>query len=513
MFGFVLFSSFLNAQSSSETEIVIDVKQKSTKISPFIYGQFIENLGRCINGGIYDEKSPLSDKNGVRTDVLEKVKGLNIPLLRYPGGTVSKIYHWKDGIGPKDQRPKRPNLIWGGVVDNHFGTAEFIQYCKSIGAEPFLVVNMSTGTPEEASDWVEYCNGTQDTYYANLRRLDGFSEPFNVKFWGIGNEEFAVPDAGKCQNVDNYIEDSWLFVKLMKLQDPSIKLVLVGNVDDLIWNKKVLAGLQQTCDFLSVHLYAIPSDNKYTTLLKNIESFNKSIDSMRELLKTIPEKVTGFPVWFRFPPRQEPLKLAIDEWGIWDLNSDKGSGTYKLEYPFNWGQALAVAKFLNIFHRNADIIGLATWAQLVNVLAPIMSDKNGSYIQTIYAPLQAYRNYSESNDLPVRIKSSLLAPDINAVDAVAGISDNQKNITVTVLNLDEKQGKKASISFNNVATNCQMQLIEQITYTAPSVDAVNTSKKNVVSEKKTTKSIKSNNSFQIEMEPLSMIFLKFTVGS
>lgn len=121
-----------------------------------MYGQFIEYLGRCIDGGIYDKNSILSDEKGFRKDVLQKVKAMDVPLLRFPGGTVIKIYHWQDGIGPKETRPKRKNLIWGGVNDNQFGTAEFVEYCRQIGAEPFLVINMSTGTPEEASNWVEY---------------------------------------------------------------------------------------------------------------------------------------------------------------------------------------------------------------------------------------------------------------------------------------------------------------------------------------------------------------------
>lgn len=130
-------------------------------------------MGRCIDGGIYQEGSHLSGSNGFRTDVLESMKDLKIPVLRFPGGTVTKIYHWQDGIGNKSDRPKRRNLIWGGTNDNHFGTAEFVDYCHQIEAEPFLVVNMATGTPEEASNWVEYCNGTADTFYANLRRSHG----------------------------------------------------------------------------------------------------------------------------------------------------------------------------------------------------------------------------------------------------------------------------------------------------------------------------------------------------
>ena len=302
---------------------MIDLNTAVQPISPLLYGQFIEYLGRCINGGLYDEKSNLSDANGFRKDVLQKVQELHVPLLRFPGGTVIKIYHWQDGIGPKSERPTRKNLIWGGINDNHFGTAEFIAYCREIGAEPFLVVNMATGTPEEASNWVEYCNGTDDTYWANLRRKHGYEQPFRVKYWGLGNEEYAGTDAGRHQNVEKYIEDGWQFIKLMKLQDPSIKLTLVGNSADMNWSRRILQELHPVCDFLSVHLYAIPTDSTYITLLQSIDAFGSDFTSMRTLLRDIPEKVSNFPMWYRFPPRQEPLKLAVDEWGIWDLNSKK----------------------------------------------------------------------------------------------------------------------------------------------------------------------------------------------
>ena len=212
-----LVASVARAQETTKTTVRIELEQEGMVVSPLIFGQFIEHLGRAIDGGIYQENSSLSDENGFRTDVLEKVKELYIPLLRYPGGTYTKIYHWKDGIGPKDERPRRPNLIWGGVEGNHFGTAEFITYCRAIGAEPFLVVNMATGTPEEAAHWVEYCNGTTDTHYANLRRAHGYEEPFDVQYWGIGNEESADADAGRHQRVETYVEDTWQFVKLMKL--------------------------------------------------------------------------------------------------------------------------------------------------------------------------------------------------------------------------------------------------------------------------------------------------------
>jgi len=499
------------AQDIGEAKILVDLNRPVETVSPMIFGQFIEYLGRCIDGGIYEEGSPLSDENGFRKDVLQKVQDLNVPILRFPGGTVVKIYHWQDGIGPKAERPKRKNLIWGGINDNHFGTAEFVEYCRKIGAEPFLVVNMSTGTPEEASNWVEYCNGTGDTYWAKLRRSHGYEKPFNVKYWGIGNEEYAVTDAGKHQDVEKYIEDSWQYVKLMKLQDNSLKLTLVGNSTDLAWSKKVIDEMHPVCDFLAIHLYSIPSDSNYFTLLNSIDAFNTDFNVMRTLLQKVPEKVENFSSWYRFPPRQEPLKIAVDEWGIWDLNSGKGKGDYQMEYSYNWAQALAVGKFLNLFQRNADLIGLATWAQTVNVLAPVMTSKEGSYCQTIYTPLQAYQRYTLQQNLPIEVTSPVLGKTLKTIDATASISEDQKEIVVTVLNLSEKEIMPTHINFINLAGNKQMQLTEHISYTAPSLESTNDGDMNCVMETKNKMMQNFKNGFEIKLKPASINFFRFKV--
>ena len=511
LFCVQLFVFNIFSQEKKETEIFVDLKQQPNEISPLIYGQFIEFLGRCIDGGIYDDNSALSNEQGFRKDVLKSVQELKTPLLRFPGGTVVKIYHWKDGIGEKANRPKRKNLIWGGIMDNHFGTAEFIAYCREIGAEPFLVVNMSTDSPNDASDWVEYCNGTGDTYWANLRRSHGYKEPFNVMYWGIGNEEYAEPDAGKHQNVDKYIEDSWQFIKLMKLQDASIKITLVGNSEDLEWSRKVVSQMHPVCDFLAVHFYSIPRDSNYSTLLQSVDQFNEQLDSMRAILKEVPVEVQNFPIWYRFPPRPEPLKLAIDEWGIWDMQSGKGTGDYNMEYPYNWSHALAVGKFLNMFQKNADIIGLATWAQTVNVLAPIMTTEQGSYCQTVYTPLQAYRQYNQQNNLPVVVNTTESIDNLQVIDATASVSHDKKEITISVLNLSENIPAKTNIIFSNLGNSKLLELENQIMYTAPSLDAVNTFEKNVVRETKINSNITSKNEFELTFQPASINFLSFKI--
>jgi alpha-L-arabinofuranosidase len=406
--------------SNRKAEITVRPDTINGEISPNIYGQFIEHLGRAIYGGIYDDK-----KQVFRQDVLEKVQKLHPPLMRYPGGTVTKIYHWKDGIG-KD-RPVRKNLIWGGNDNNHVGTDEFMQYSKLIGADPFLTVNMSTGTAEEASDWVEYCNAV-DSYYATKRKENGHAQPYNVKYWGLGNEEAANEDAGTLQHPQDYIKKAWYYAKLMKLQDPSIELIMVGDKED--WNRQILQELHPVCDYISLHLYASSRPDDPASLFKSIASMETSIKNTAAQIKSLtPAKVENFSKWYRFPSRQKPVKIALDEWGIWESG---GEGAYGLEMQYNWNHALGVATFLNIFQRNAEDIGLATWAQTVNVLAPIMTNETTSVCQTIYYPMELYRRLCGNKSVAADITQQGDALDIAA-------SADGKTLTIAIVNRDSKE--------------------------------------------------------------------------
>ncbi|MDQ8202186.1 hypothetical protein [Pelagicoccus sp. SDUM812003] len=293
-------SNFGRSTESSPAQITVTIDDATAEISPLIYGQFIEHLGRAIYGGIYDEDSPLSDRNGFRKDVLEKIRNLNTPLFRYPGGTVTKIYHWEDGIGPKDERPVRRNLIWGGEDSNRFGTDEFMAYSDSIGAEPFLAVNMSTGTAEEASYWVEYCNADGNSYYANFRRANGHAAPYNVKYWGLGNEEAAEPDAGVLQDPNDYVEKAWYYAKLMKLQDPNIEFIMVGH--DEHWNQTILEGLDPIADYLSLHLYASSQGDSPYSLFASVASMEEKVKTTAAQIKTLtPATPEPLSKWYRFP--------------------------------------------------------------------------------------------------------------------------------------------------------------------------------------------------------------------
>lgn len=509
---FSLFSFSAFCQNVKQATVMVDAGKRTGEITDLQYGQFIEHLGRAINEGIYEEKSKLADKDGFRKDVLEKVKELRTPLLRYPGGTFVKIYHWEDGIGPKDLRKKRKNLIWGGVEDNHFGTAEFITYCKKISAAPFLVVNMSTGSAEEAANWVEYCNGTGDTYYANLRRSHGYAEPFDVKYWGIGNEEYAETDAGMHQDVDRYIKDGWQFVKLMKLQDPTLKFVMVGNSDDSKWTAKVLEQMGPVCDFLAIHLYAIPKDTTFNALIQSIDQFEKPLTEMEGLLAKTPAKVDQFNSWYRFPPRQEPIKLAIDEWGIWDLKSNKGKGVYQMEYQYNWSHALGVASFLNLFQRHSTSVGLATWAQTVNILAPIMTNASGSYRQTVFTPLKAFRDYAGKYTLAAETVSPETVGGIKALDVSASVNEKGNQMIFTIVNRDAANPVNLNISVKHIPAAFKNAAVKQISYTGKSLYAENSMNHETAVNKTETVGKYHLNKLEVVTAPASLTIVILEAG-
>ncbi len=368
------------------SEAVNSVDQK-------LFGQFIEHIENCILGGVCDPGNPLSDAGGIRLDVLEKCRELAPPILRFPGGTVIGIYHWEDHVGPVESRKKMRNVVWGDRLCHEFGTAEFVQYCRAIGAEPMLCVNMPTGSPEEAAHWVEYCNGTEDSYYANLRRSHGFEEPFGVKYWCIGNESFAEPDLGRQHNVDVYVSEAWEYAKYMKLTDPSIKLVLVGY--DEAWNRRVLDSMQGVCDYLSLHMYARSPD------WERLARFEQStLLPLERLLEEYNGRDYEFSKWYRFPRREGRIRIALDEWNIWD-NRPTEQSRHGFNRSYDWNSALWVASFLQMLIRHSESIGIANMAQMVNVIAPITANESGSWRQTIFYPMRDYRKYCGESLLPL----------------------------------------------------------------------------------------------------------------
>jgi alpha-N-arabinofuranosidase len=350
--------------------IRIDPDRTLGRVDRRIFGGFVEHLGRCIYGGLYEPGSPLADEHGFRRDVLDALRALRMPVLRWPGGNFVSNYHWTDGIGPVEQRPKRIELAWHDVEPNRFGTDDFLRYCEVLGVEPYICVNMGTGTIDEAAGWLEYCNGTQDTYWANLRRRNGREEPYGVKLWGLGNEMYGPWQVGALDAHD-YVKRAREFAKVLRWTDPSITLVGCGETGLTDWDRIVLEGLAEHVDMHSIHIYTGATD--YWTSVLMPHQAERALRRMRGLIDHVRYE-RGI---------ERPITVAYDEWNVW--YRETGS---PLEERYDPADALAVATFLNVFVRHCDVVEMANLAQMVNVIAPIFTRPDGLYRQTIYHPFR-----------------------------------------------------------------------------------------------------------------------------
>ncbi len=388
-------------QGTLRARVKVDTERVIGDIDPMIYGNFIEHLGRCIDGGIFEEKSPLSDSNGFRRDVMDAVRKLNVSQLRWPGGNFSSNYHWMDGIGTRDQRPPRLEMAWGTVESNRFGTHEFLNYVEQLGAEPYVCANFGTGTWQEAQQWVEYCNSSEDTAMTRLRKQHGRQDPWKIAIWGLGNEMDGPWQMGH-RSAEEYGKFALEGAKLMKWTDKNIKLIAAGSSnyrpgsDWTSWNRTVLQFLNQHADYLSLHLYVQNTAN-------NFADFMASSMELDERTKTaegiIDASLSG-------QPGNRKIYIAWDEWNVWyRARGESQRGRRILEEHYNLEDALVVATFLNSFVNHAHIVKMANMAQLVNVIAPIFTNDKGMYLQTIYYPLQLFAANSKGKALELFVDS------------------------------------------------------------------------------------------------------------
>jgi alpha-N-arabinofuranosidase len=361
--------------------IKIDIDRQIGEVDPHLFGNFAEHLGRMIYGGIYDEGSPLADQDGYRKDVMEAVKRLGVSILRYPGGNFSSGYDWKDGIGPKEKRPVRAELAWNDLESNRFGTDEFLRYCARIGAEPYICINGGLGTVDDARQWVEYTNESRHTYWADQRRKNGREEPYKVKYWGLGNEIDGPWQLGH-KSAEDYAKFAVEAAKAMRLVDPSIQLIASGSsnygADWQGWNRTVITALRGQADYISLHTYINNRDNDFEKFMGASQTLDRYIETTADAIKAAARVAAQ--------PPSRPMYIAYDEWNVWY----RAQNAEHLEEVYNFEDALAMGMFFNTFFRHADVVKMANLAQMVNVIAPIMTNKQGLFLQPIYFPILEY---------------------------------------------------------------------------------------------------------------------------
>lgn len=439
----------LRAQSAPlRARIKIDTERVIGDIDPKIYGNFIEHLGRCIEGGVFEEGSPLSGADGFRRDVLEAARKLNVTILRWPGGNFSSNYNWVDGIGPRDQRARRLEMAWGTVEDNRFGTHEFLDYVAKLGSEPYVCANLGTGSWQLAQQWVEYCNSAEDTAMTRLRKQNGRAQPWKVTYWGLGNEMDGPWQMGH-RSAEDYGKFALEAAKLMKWTDPSIKLVAAGSsnygagADWTGWNRTVLEHLKHHIDYLSLHLYVGNRENDFGEFMASSVELDSRIKTAEGIINAALSN----------EPASRRIYIAWDEWNVWyrARGGGKEQGRRILEEHYNLEDALVVATFLNSFLNHSHIVKIANMAQLVNVIAPIFANEKGLFLQTIYYPLQLFANNSKGKSLDLFVDSprytSKRFGDVRYLDTSAAYDNGV--VVMNVVNRHPSQAVETEFEFED----------------------------------------------------------------
>jgi alpha-L-arabinofuranosidase len=442
------------------SQIAIAPARTIGPIDPKVFGGFVEHLGRCVYGGLYEEGSPLADERGFRKDVLGLLRELRLGVLRWPGGNFVSNYHWADGIGPKAGRPRRPELAWGGEEPNTFGTDEFLAYCAELDTEPYICLNMGTGTLAEALAWVEYCNAAGNTAWASRRRGNGRDEPYGVRYWALGNEMYGHWQVG-MMTAEEYVREATRWARAIRMLDPQARLVACGETGLTEWDRIVIDGLAGLVDYHSVHIYT-GSDDYWTNVLQPHQA-ERAIGATAALIDRA--------AYARGLGRKPAI--AYDEWNVWYRTVPEDTGqaataTADLAERYTFDDALAVATYLNIFIRNCDRVRMANLAQMVNAIAPIVTTAEAATVQPIYYPFLLHARAALDAAVDVHVDGPAISPALPQgasrwphrvadlgpfalVDAAASVSADRGRVAVTLVNRNPDAAEEGRLVLRDFA--------------------------------------------------------------
>lgn len=387
-----------------KAKLFVDRTNEIAKIDPRMWGSFTEHLGRSIYEGIYQPDHPTADKDGFRQDVIDAVKQLNVPLIRYPGGNFVSAYNWEDGIGPKDQRPTRLDLAWSTIEPNQFGVHEFVKWCQNVNAQPDMAVNLGTRGIDAARNLVEYCNFPKGTYWSDLRRKNGAEEPFNIKVWSLGNEMDGDWQIGH-KTASEYGRLAHETAKAMKIVDPSIELVASGSSLRTMptfgsWEETILDHVYDDVDYLSLHQYYGNEANDLQGFLGKSVDFDGFINDVVAVCDAVKARKHS----------KKTINLSMDEWNVWyhshaqdDAQAKWQHAPHLLEDHYNFEDALLVGSLAITLMKHADRVKIGCLAQLVNVIAPIMTETDGGvWFQSIFYPFMQVSQFGQGIALTPR---------------------------------------------------------------------------------------------------------------
>ena len=444
-------------------------------ISPRLFGSFVEHLGRAVYGGIYEPGHPAADEMGFRADVLALVKQLGVPIVRYPGGNFVSGYRWEDGTGDKATRPRRAELAWSCIETNQVGIDEFQEWARRAGAEVMMAVNLGTGSIEDAKNLVEYANFPGDTTYSDLRRANGYDKPFGIKTWCLGNEMDGPWQLGH-KTAAEYGRIACEAAKLMKRADPSIELVACGSSYPAMptfgeWEAEVLKACWDQVDYLSLHSYYGNRDGdtpSYLACSLEMDGFIKSVAAICDYVKAVRRS-------------DKTMLLSFDEWNVWFHSNESDSKLEKwqvappmLEDVYTFEDALVVGCLLITLLKNADRVKLACLAQLVNVIAPIMTETGGpAWVQTIFWPFMHASLYGRGTVLDCVVDCGSYKTkaygDVPYVEAI--VTKSGGSLTVFAVNRSLHEEVTLDMALTGFG---ELRLVEHLQLNCQDLKAVNT---------------------------------------
>jgi alpha-N-arabinofuranosidase len=379
------------ARSEAVTRIYLDPLRTVGTLDRNVFGSFLEHLGRAIYDGIYAPGSQLADADGFRKDMVAEISAMHVPIVRYPGGNFVSGYNWLDGVGPREHRPTQLDRAWNSLESNRFGTNEFMAWCKAVGTRPLMGLNFGTGTAQQAADLVEYCNVEKGTRWSDLRREHGFAEPYQVRHWCLGNEMDGPWQIGHM-TAQEYGMKAADAARQMRAVDPNVRLIACGSSGTglptyLDWDRQVLEQCYDDVDALSLHLYVGNTAEQTGGDSAKYLALNLLMDRQIAEAVAVSDYVRGHR------RASKKLWVSFDEWNVWYRTfgaaaSDGGrrEAPHLLEEVYDLEDALVVGGMINSLLRNADRVKIGCLAQLVNVIAPLMTDATGFYRQPIYHP-------------------------------------------------------------------------------------------------------------------------------
>jgi alpha-L-arabinofuranosidase len=447
-------------KETKKAALILDKDFMISRVDERLYGSFIEHLGRAVYQGIYDPGNPKSDENGFRLDVIEMIKKLNVSVVRYPGGNFVSGFNWEDSVGPRELRPGRLDLAWSTTESNEFGLHEFCDWSKKAGSQVMYAVNLGTRGPDEARNIVEYANHKSGSAWSDLRRKNGAGEPFGIKLWCLGNEMDGPWQIGQ-KTAYEYGRTANEAAKVMKWVDPSIELVACGSsAYDMpsfgAWELEMLDQCYENVDYVSLHRYYDNTSNDLQNFLARSVDMDAFIKTVVSLCDAIGGKKHS----------RKKLNLSFDEWNIWYHSREQdreilsrgrwGQSLPILEDVYNFEDALLVGGMLVTLLRNSDRVKIACLAQLVNVIAPIMTSERGCWAQTIYWPFMHASQYGRGTALRPIVHAPQYSTsdydDVPVIDSAAVLGDDG-SLNIFVLNRSTE---------NDIELSCDLRAFGKI---------------------------------------------------